>query len=138
MPSKTEESTLHLSRVLLVGNPNAGKTSLFNALTGLRAKTANYPGVTVDVRKATLEVRGRAIELTDLPGLYGMNALSPDEELTAAVLRWESPATVPPDLVVVGAEPKRLHPNRFATRSAIALKRAPAGAVNLVGAPLRA
>ena len=51
----------------LVGNPNAGKTSLFNKLTGLRSKTANYPGITVDIRKATLSLDQCNVELLDLP-----------------------------------------------------------------------
>lgn len=84
-----------LSRVLLVGNPNAGKTSLFNALTGLRAKTANYPGITVDVRKATIALpqvdgnRGARIELIDLPGLYSMQPTSPEETVAADAIRGE-------------------------------------------------
>ena len=87
-------------RVLLVGNPNAGKTSLFNALTGLRAKTANYPGITVDLRKATIALPRHdsvvaadppemMVELIDLPGLYGMEATSPEEQLAAKSIRGE-------------------------------------------------
>ncbi|KAA5538548.1 ferrous iron transporter B [Roseiconus nitratireducens] len=81
------------STVLLVGNPNVGKTSLFNALAGLRAKTANYPGITVDLREAVLPVaavdddsRCQAtsdICLIDLPGLYSLDPASPEEEIAA-------------------------------------------------------
>ena len=57
-------------RVALIGNPNAGKTTLFNSLTGLRARTANFPGTTVDYREAAIEVSGTTVSLIDLPGAY--------------------------------------------------------------------
>jgi ferrous iron transport protein B len=99
--------------VLLVGNPNVGKTSLFNVLAGMRAKTANYPGITVDLRKATLKVSAvdddsrcqatREIELVDLPGLYSMQTASPEEEVAARSLRgeFEGELNQKPDAVVV-------------------------------------
>ncbi|MCB0980574.1 MAG: 50S ribosome-binding GTPase, partial [Ilumatobacter sp.] len=67
----------------LVGSPNAGKTTLFNALTGLRAKTANYPGVTVSRREGLVHVDGRDLTLVDLPGTYGLDAISPDEQIVS-------------------------------------------------------
>ena len=85
--------------VLLVGNPNVGKTSLFNALAGMRARTANYPGITVDLRKATLGVSSpanpplpqatREVELVDLPGMYSLEPASPEEEVAAGSIRGE-------------------------------------------------
>lgn len=72
--------------IALAGNPNAGKTTLFNRLTGLRAKTANYPGTTVDVRSARLAMAGKPVDLIDLPGLYGMTGGSPEEQLAAEVI----------------------------------------------------
>ncbi|MCA9140368.1 MAG: ferrous iron transporter B [Planctomycetales bacterium] len=99
--------------VLLVGNPNVGKTSLFNALAGMRAKTANYPGITVDLRKAPLRVSAvdedsccqasAEIELVDLPGLYSMQTASPEEEVAARSIRGEFKDELNrrPDAVVV-------------------------------------
>lgn len=73
--------------VAVVGNPNAGKTSLFNALTGARQKVGNYPGVTVERKAARLTlVDGRTVDLVDLPGAYSLNPRSPDEEVTRRVL----------------------------------------------------
>ena len=73
--------------VAVAGNPNAGKSALFNALTGARQKVGNYPGVTVErhVGKATLP-DGSPVELVDLPGAYGLDPTSPDEAVTRDVL----------------------------------------------------
>lgn len=99
--------------VLLVGNPNVGKTSLFNALAGMRAKTANYPGITVDLRAASLRVAAvdddsrcqatTQIELIDLPGLYSLHTASPEEEVAAASIRgeMEGESVRAPDAVIV-------------------------------------
>src|SRR3546814_3739486 len=73
--------------VALVGNPNAGKTSLFNALTGARQKVGNYPGVTVERKTGRwLFDDGRQIDLIDLPGTYSLDARSPDEPVTHDVV----------------------------------------------------
>ena len=76
-----------LPLVAVAGNPNAGKSALFNALTGARQKVGNYPGVTVErhVGKASLP-DGSPIELVDLPGAYGLDPSSPDEAVTRDVL----------------------------------------------------
>jgi hypothetical protein len=67
--------------VALVGNPNCGKTALFNALTGSRQKVANYPGVTVEKKVGPLTTpAGRTVRIVDLPGTYSLRARSPDEE----------------------------------------------------------
>ncbi|MDC0143541.1 50S ribosome-binding GTPase [Verrucomicrobia bacterium] len=85
----------------LVGNPNIGKTTLFNALTGLRQKVANYPGVTVEKKEGTARDRhGNQYKVLDLPGAYSLEAKSPDEEVTRAVLRGERADTPQPDVVV--------------------------------------
>ena len=70
-------------RAALVGNPNSGKTTLFNALTGLRQKVANYPGVTVEKRVGVFLAGGYEFELADLPGTYSMIARSPDEAVAS-------------------------------------------------------
>jgi len=73
--------------VALAGNPNSGKTTLFNALTGSRAKVGNYPGVTVDRRVARLELAGgRAVDLLDIPGIYSLAARSVDEQIALEAL----------------------------------------------------
>ena len=92
--------------IAVVGNPNAGKSALFNALTGARQKVGNYPGVTVErhVGKLTLP-SGTAVELIDLPGAYGLDPTSPDEAVTRDVLLGRQAGERLPDalLVVVDA-----------------------------------
>src|SRR6185436_9422934 len=73
-------------RLALAGNPNSGKTTLFNALTGLRAQTANYPGTTVERRLGHFTLNGTDIEVIDLPGLYDLEALSEEERIAARVI----------------------------------------------------
>ena len=69
--------------VALAGNPNAGKSAMFNALTGARQKVGNYPGVTVERHSGRLSLSdGRPIELIDLPGAYSLDPSSPDERVT--------------------------------------------------------
>lgn len=73
-------------RIALVGSPNAGKTTLFNGLTGLRAKTGNYPGVTVSRYEGRVDTDSGPIVVEDLPGTYSLDPISPDEEIVAQVL----------------------------------------------------
>ncbi|ATZ65376.1 MULTISPECIES: ferrous iron transport protein B [Acinetobacter] len=74
-------------RIALVGNPNCGKTSLFNHLTGTRQKVANYAGVTVERKVGAFNLpSGRAVRVLDLPGTYSLNATSPDEAITRDVV----------------------------------------------------
>ena len=88
-------------RVALVGNPNVGKTSLFNALTGHKGRVGNYPGITVDRLVGRLALpSGRTIELVDVPGTYTLNARSRDEQVVLnELMGWT--AEEPPDAVVV-------------------------------------
>ena len=74
------------ARVALVGSPNAGKTTLFNGLTGLRAKTGNYPGVTVSRYEGRVDTPAGPVVVEDLPGTYSLDPISPDEEIVAQVL----------------------------------------------------
>ena len=88
--------------VVLVGNPNAGKTSLFNALTGSRQKVGNYPGVTVERKAGRLALPdGRSIDLIDLPGTYSLSPRSPDEEVTRKVVMGDQAGERRPDAIVV-------------------------------------
>ena len=88
--------------VVLVGNPNAGKTSLFNALTGSRQKVGNYPGVTVERKTGRLALPdGRTIGMVDLPGCYSLTPRSPDEAVTRHVVLGDQPGEARPDAIVV-------------------------------------
>jgi ferrous iron transport protein B len=106
--------------VALVGNPNCGKTALFNALTGSRQKVANYPGVTVEKKLGRLAMpRGRAIEVLDLPGTYSLRARSPDEEITRDAVLGRLAGETPPDLIVCVGDASNL---RLALRLVLELK----------------
>jgi ferrous iron transport protein B len=89
--------------VALVGNPNAGKSALFNALTGARQKVGNYPGVTVERKSGRMALSdGRPIELVDLPGTYSLQPASPDEAVTRdVVLGTQAGERLPSALIVV-------------------------------------
>jgi len=92
--------------VAVVGNPNAGKSALFNALTGARQKVGNYPGVTVERKSGRTSLAdGRPVELVDLPGAYGLDPSSPDEAVTRDVLLGRFAGERKPDglLIVVDA-----------------------------------
>src|SRR5436305_12368283 len=88
--------------IALAGNPNAGKTSIFNALTGLRQKVANYPGVTVERKEGvwTLAPELPPARLIDLPGLYSLDAASLDEQIARDVLTGRMAETPAPDVIV--------------------------------------
>lgn len=94
----------HGTHIALVGSPNAGKTTLFNALSGLQAKTANYPGVTVTRREAAIEVAGQPVTLVDLPGTYSLAPISPDEQVVIDALDGRVPGIDAPDALVVVAD----------------------------------
>src|SRR5688572_1983353 len=97
------ESSSSVQRVALCGNPNTGKTTLFNALTGAQARTGNYPGVTVDRRVGRL--RGRDdVEIIDVPGTYSLTARSVDEQIALDVIVGLSPDAVTER---AGSEPAR-------------------------------
>jgi ferrous iron transport protein B len=95
--------------VALVGPPNSGKSTLFNRLTGLRQKVANYPGVTVEKRLGDVRTSdGRSLSLVDLPGLHGFSARSLDERVTRDVLEGNLPDLPAPDAVVLIVDSTRL------------------------------
>ena len=92
-------------RLALVGSPNSGKTTLFNALTGLRRRVANYPGVTVDHSVGSAKASdGSEVVLIDLPGTYSLDALSADEAVTVGVLAGDFPGERKPDGVIIVAD----------------------------------
>lgn len=99
--------------VALAGNPNCGKTTLFNALTGLRQKVGNYPGVTVEKKEGRLRVESADLALVDLPGIYTLAAQSLDERVTRNVLLgWQEGATRP-DAVVAIIDASNLERNLY-------------------------
>ena len=101
-----EAPLLHLA---LVGTPNSGKTSLFNALTGSRQKVANYPGVTVERKEGGFVTpSGRQVSLVDLPGTYSLRGRSPDEEITRDMVLGRTPGEAVPDLVLCVADSTNL------------------------------
>lgn len=87
-------------RIALVGSPNAGKTTLFNSLTGLRAKTGNYPGVTVARFEGVARLGGHDVVVEDLPGTYSLDPISPDERIVTEVLDRDNERITTPDAVV--------------------------------------
>lgn len=98
-----------LMHLALVGTPNSGKTSLFNALTGSRQKVANYPGVTVERKEgAFVTPQGRQVSVVDLPGTYSLRGRSPDEEITRDFVLGKAVGEVPPDLVLCVADSTNL------------------------------
>ena len=103
----------HPYTIALVGNPNAGKTTLFNALTGLRAKTANFPGTTVERRVGRAKMGGHHIVLVDLPGLYGLDSSSPDEKLASDALRGKLDGHPAPNAALVVVDATNLERNLF-------------------------
>jgi len=96
-------------RVALVGNPNCGKSSLFNRLTGSQQKVANYAGVTVELKSGLMKTaQGKSITLLDLPGTYSLNPGAADEAVACQVVRGESLQEPAPDLVVAVLDATRL------------------------------
>jgi ferrous iron transport protein B len=108
-------------RIALVGNPNCGKTALFNTLTGSRQRVANYPGVTVERKEGGfLTPAGRRVRILDLPGTYSLRARSPDEVVTRDVVLGQQAGVEPPELLVCVADATNL---RLALRLVLELKR---------------
>jgi ferrous iron transport protein B len=97
----------------LAGNPNAGKTTLFNALTGMRQKVANYPGVTVERKIGIWHPDGEAVDLIDLPGLYSLDATSIDEQIAREVLSGSSPGIETPEIVIAVVDVTNLERNLY-------------------------
>ena len=114
------ELTLNPALVALVGNPNSGKTALFNALTGARQKVANYAGVTVERKEGVVTTAsGRTLNILDLPGTYSLRARSPDEVVTRDAVLGQLAGEAVPDIVVCVADATNL---RLVLRLALELK----------------
>ncbi len=102
-PVPTEAAQRETPRIVaVVGPPNSGKSTLFNQLTGLRQRVANFPGVTVEHRSGTVHVNGgREVRLIDLPGIYGLSSRSEDERAAVDVLHGRRPEIGRPDAVLL-------------------------------------
>ncbi len=99
--------------VAIVGNPNAGKTTLFNSLTGSHQKVGNYPGVTVEKVAGTLRLPSGVVECIDVPGLYSVSAVSEDERVALEVIQGHCPGLRMPDLFVCVVDATNLERNLY-------------------------
>ena len=119
--------------VALVGNPNAGKSALFNALTGARQKVGNYPGVTVERHSGRWSLAdGRPVELVDLPGAYSLDPSSPDERVTRDVVTGASSFERTPDAMIVVVDAANLDNHLRFTLQLLALGRPVVVALNMI------
>lgn len=106
-------STPRLLHVALVGNPNTGKTTLFNRLTGSRQRIGNYPGVTVERKSGSWHYGGRRVTLVDLPGAYSLAASSPDERVALDFLTGHLAGEALPDVVICVVDASNVIRNLF-------------------------
>jgi ferrous iron transport protein B len=126
-------STVKPLRLALVGNPNCGKTALFNRLTGARQKVANYAGVTVERKEGHFTAAsGRAFQVVDLPGAYSLNAMTPDEAVTRDVLFGLRAGEVLPDVLVLVVDATNLRLNLRLVLEVLRLKRPTVLALNMM------
>ena len=123
----------------LVGNPNCGKSTLFNALTGLRQKVGNYPGVTVEKKIGEcFSQHGRPMRLIDLPGAYSLAARSPDEAVMRDVLLGRRSDTPQPDRVICIVDASNLERNLYLVHQVLDLGRPTIVALNMMDVAARA
>jgi ferrous iron transport protein B len=108
--------------IALVGNPNSGKTTLFNALTGMRQRVGNYPGVTVEWKEGQAwSQHGKAMRLVDLPGSYSLNARSPDEEILVEALFGKIQGLGTPEVILCCIDASSLERNLYLATQVIEL-----------------
>src|SRR6476469_9674009 len=117
--------------VALAGNPNSGKTTVFNAMTGLRQKVANYPGVTVEKKIGRCKLPdGRWCDVIDLPGTYSLISRSPNEQVAMEVLRGIRTDVRRPDVVIDAVDARNLQRNPELVSQLIELGWPPVVALN--------
>lgn len=121
-------------RVVLVGNPNTGKSTLFGVLSGISVRTANYPGVTIEKKVGRLADPQFAIELVDLPGTYSLSPRSPDELVAVEVLTGELPGEPDADLILCVVNATLLRRNLFLVSQLMELGKPVVIALNMIDA----
>ena len=129
MSTTTDGATI---TVALLGNPNTGKSTLFNALAGVNQRVGNYPGVTVEKRVGRAEYGGRRFNLIDLPGTYSLTPRSPDEMVAVDVLLGRRRDAEPPDVVVCIVNAGNLPRNLYLVSQALELEKPVVVVLNMV------
>ena len=125
--------TLNFSRIAIAGNPNCGKTALFNAITGSRQKVGNYPGVTVERKEGSVKSpSGRVFSILDLPGTYSLDAKTPDEEVTRDVLMGAHTSEASPEALIAVVDATNLERNLGLFLELRALKKPMVLALNMM------
>lgn len=119
-------------RVAVIGNPNTGKTTLFNALTGLSQHTGNYPGVTVETALGEFRHAGRTFLVVDLPGTYSLVPRAPDEMIAVSVLLGDGERTPTPDVVLAVVDASNLDRNLYLVTQVIDVGRPTVVALTMV------
>src|SRR5438270_7413959 len=107
--------------VALLGNPNTGKTTLFNALSGLNQRVGNYPGVTVETKKGHAAFGERSFEIIDLPGTYSLAPRSPDEMLAVDLVLGRQSGEPRPDVILSIVDASNLERNLYLTTQVMEL-----------------
>ncbi len=113
MTAETLEIGMRKPTIALVGNPNAGKTTVFNAITGAHQKVGNYPGVTVERISGEIDISGQTYELIDVPGLYSIVPASEDERVAVDVLKGQRNGEFAPDFLIAVVDANNLERNLF-------------------------
>ncbi|MAX26575.1 MAG: ferrous iron transporter B [Phycisphaeraceae bacterium] len=119
--------------VALIGNPNAGKTTLFNRLTGLRAKTGNFPGITIEKTEGSMDLLdGHRVNIVDLPGLYSIAGATDEERISRDVILGQAPGMAKPAAVIVVLDATNLERNLFLISQVIELKVPTIAVLNMI------
>jgi ferrous iron transport protein B len=131
-PAPAPASSAQLETIALVGNPNTGKTTLFNALAGMRQRVGNYPGVTVETKKGSCVCQGKEYAIIDLPGTYSLAARSPDEMVAVDVILGHQEGESRPAVVVSIVDASNLERNLYLTTQVMELGTPVVIALNMI------
>ncbi|MFN7015020.1 MAG: FeoB small GTPase domain-containing protein, partial [Bacteroidia bacterium] len=131
MNAASVKNKKELRKIALVGNPNSGKSTLFNLLTGLNQKVGNFPGVTVEKKTGKCQLDNEEIEIIDLPGTYSLHPKSVDEEVTLSVI-CDPANKYYPDITIIVADASNLKRNLLLCTQVIDLKRPCILALNMM------
>jgi ferrous iron transport protein B len=129
MPVTSQEQAIS---VALIGNPNTGKSTLFNALVGVRQRTGNYPGVTVEKKVGRIDFHDQSFSMVDLPGTYSLAPRSPDEMIAVDVLLGRRNEVAQPDVVLYIVDASNLERNLYLISQVLELARPTVLALNMV------